>query len=50
MRWTSLGVTVLQMALSVVIFQYFDRGLAGINTAEGMQFKELVPWIDVQSL
>ncbi len=50
MRWTSLGVTILQMALSVVIFQYFNRGLAGINTVDGMQFKEFIPWIDVQSL
>ena len=47
MRWTSLGVTILQMALSVVIFQYFNRGLAGINTMDGMQFKEMIPWIDV---
>jgi NADH-quinone oxidoreductase subunit M len=50
MRWTSLGVTVLQMILAVVIFKYFNRGVGGINTFEGMQFKELIPWIDVQSM
>lgn len=49
-RWTSLGFTVLQVILAVVIFMRFDRALAGINTEAGMQFVEKATWIDIQSV
>ena len=39
-RWTSLGITILQVVLAVVLFTRFDRSLAGINTVAGMQFVE----------
>jgi NADH-quinone oxidoreductase subunit M len=43
-RWTALGVTVLQVILAVVIYTRFDRALAG------MQFVEQGTWIDVKSV
>lgn len=48
-RWTSLAFTILQVILAVVIFQNFDRTLAGINSKEGMQFVEQYRWIDIKS-
>jgi NADH-quinone oxidoreductase subunit M len=50
MRWTSLVVTVLQVALAGFIFANFNRGMAGINNADTMQFKELFSWIDIKSV
>ncbi len=49
-RWTTLVATALQLIIAVVIFMRFDRGLAGINTAAGMQFVERATWIDVKSV
>src|SRR5512135_3451280 len=49
-RWTSLAATIVQVALAVVIFSRFDRGLAGINTQAGMQFVEKASWIDIKSV
>jgi len=46
-RWTSLGVTAIQVLLAVVIFSKFDRGMAGINSQAGMQFLERATWIDI---
>jgi NADH-quinone oxidoreductase subunit M len=49
-RWTSLGITVLQLVLAVAIFAGFDRGMAGINSAAGMQYVERANWIDIRSV
>ena len=49
-RWTSLGVTVIQVVLACVIYAGFDRGMAGINTESGMQFIERASWIDIKSV
>ncbi len=49
-RWTSLGVTFFQVVLAVVVFNHFDRGLAGINDQSTMQFVEKAQWIDVKSV
>jgi NADH-quinone oxidoreductase subunit M len=49
-RWTALGITLLQLVLAVVIFSRFDRGMAGINTVAGMQFVEKATWIDIKGL
>jgi NADH-quinone oxidoreductase subunit M len=49
-RWTSLGITVLQVILAVVIYTRFDRTMAGINTVAGMQFVEKATWIDIPSV
>ena len=43
-RWTSLGVTVMQVILAVIIFARFDRTMAG------MQFVEKGSWIDIKSV
>jgi NADH-quinone oxidoreductase subunit M len=43
-RWTSLGITVLQVILAIIIFMRFDRTLAG------MQCVEKGTWIDVKSV
>ncbi len=50
MRWTALGMTLVQVVLAVIIFMKFDRGMAGINSAEGMQFVERASWIDIRSV
>jgi NADH-quinone oxidoreductase subunit M len=49
-RWTSLVITALQVVLAVLIFSRFDRSLAGINDASGMQFVERASWIDIKSV
>ncbi len=49
-RWTSLGITVLQVILAVVIYSRFDRSMAGINSVAGMQFVETGTWIDIPSV
>ncbi|MBI1806640.1 MAG: NADH-quinone oxidoreductase subunit M [Ignavibacteria bacterium] len=49
-RWTSAIMTGFQVVLAVFIYMNFNRGMAGINTAEGFQFTEKVSWIDVKSI
>ncbi|MGB5875666.1 MAG: NADH-quinone oxidoreductase subunit M [Bacteroidota bacterium] len=49
-RWTSLGITVLQVVLAFIILSKFDRGMEGINTEAGMQFVEKASWIDIKSV
>jgi NADH-quinone oxidoreductase subunit M len=49
-RWTSLAITILQVILAVIIFIRFDRTLAGVNSAPGMQFVERATWIDIASV
>jgi len=49
-RWSSLFFAALQVVLAAVIFSKFDRGMAGINTASGMQFVERGAWIDIKSV
>ncbi|MDH4069674.1 MAG: NADH-quinone oxidoreductase subunit M [Ignavibacteria bacterium] len=50
MRWTSLGITAVQLFLSLILLSAFDKGMAGINSEAGMQFVEKASWIDVQSV
>ncbi len=50
MRWTALLVTVLQVLMAIAIYMKFNRGMAGINTAEGFQFVEKAKWIDIKSV
>jgi NADH-quinone oxidoreductase subunit M len=49
-RWTSLGITLLQVVLAVVIYQNFDRSLAGVTSQATMQFVERASWIDISSV
>ncbi|NUN70988.1 MAG: NADH-quinone oxidoreductase subunit M [Bacteroidetes bacterium] len=48
-RWTSLAFTLAQVVLACMVFAKFDRSLAGVNSADTMQFKELFNWINVKS-
>jgi NADH-quinone oxidoreductase subunit M len=50
MKWISAGATFLQLLLAVIIYLKFDRGMAGINTADGMQFVERARWINIDSI
>jgi NADH-quinone oxidoreductase subunit M len=47
MRWTALGVTILQVIMAALVFGKFDRTLAGVSQQGSMQFLEKVNWIDV---
>lgn len=49
-RWTALAVTFLQLVIAAFIFFNFNRGMAGINTVEGMQFVEKASWINIQGV
>jgi len=49
-RWASLTITALQVVLAFILWQNFDKGLAGINTISGMQFVEKASWIDIKSV
>lgn len=44
-RWGTVLVTFVQLVLAIIIFLNFDKGFAGVNTLEGFQFIEKVPWI-----
>lgn len=44
-KWTSAGVTFLQLVLAVVIYYAFDRAKVGINEAGSFQFVEKLNWI-----
>ncbi|MDD8018114.1 MAG: NADH-quinone oxidoreductase subunit M, partial [Bacteroidota bacterium] len=48
-RWTSLAFTLAQVVLATLLFTKFDRSLAGVNSAETMQFKEMFDWISIRS-
>lgn len=49
-RWTSVFFTALQVMLAVFIYMNFNRGLAGVNLAEGFQYVEKFSWIDIKSV
>ncbi|KGE13924.1 complex I subunit 4 family protein [Sphingobacterium deserti] len=44
-KYIALTFTVFQLALSIYMYQQFDPTLSGINTIEGYQFVEQLPWI-----
>lgn len=50
LKWIPAAATFLQVVLAVLIYLNFDRGMTGINSAEGMQFVEKASWIDVKGL
>ena len=50
MKWTAVGVTLLQVVLAVLIYINFNYTLGGINSQEGMQFVEKAKWIDIKSV
>ena len=50
MKWTAVAATFLQLVFAVLIYANFNRGLAGINTPDGMQFVEKASWIDISGV
>jgi len=44
---TAAIVTGVQVLLALLIWAWFDNGMAGINSIAGMQFVERLPWIVV---
>ena len=50
MKWTAVGITLLQVVLAVMIYANFNYNLGGINSQEGMQFVEKAKWIDITSV
>lgn len=50
MKWMALGITFLQVVLAAFIYFNFNRGIAGINTLDGMQFVEKASWIDIKGV
>ena len=48
-RWTALGVTVVQIIVSSVLWAAFDPAKGGINDAGSFQFITKATWLDLQS-
>ena len=44
-RWTTVGITFLQLVLAIVIFIKYNNGMTGINQISGFQFIEKISWI-----
>jgi NADH-quinone oxidoreductase subunit M len=49
-RWTSVGFTAFQLLISIFILMNFNKGMAGINTAEGFQFVEKANWMTIKGV
>lgn len=49
-RGITVGVTVLQMILAVMLWMQYNVSLAGINKPESFQFIERMPWIRLTGL
>jgi NADH-quinone oxidoreductase subunit M len=48
-RWTALGVTVVQIIISGVLWSAFNPALGGINDAGSFQFLTKATWLDLQT-
>ncbi len=44
-RWGTVLVTFVQLVLAIIIYINYEKGFTGVNTLEGFQFIEKVPWI-----
>jgi NADH-quinone oxidoreductase subunit M len=44
-RWTSVGITFIQLILAVIIFLNYNNGMTGVNQQSGFQFIEKFTWI-----
>ena len=49
-QWTSIGFTAFQLLISIIILMGFNKGMAGINTAEGFQFVEKANWMTIKGV
>ena len=48
-RWTALGVTILQMIGAILLWSGFNQSLGGINDPKSFQFVTRVPWLHLDS-
>lgn len=46
-KYISVLITLIQIALSIIILVNFNKALPGVNSAEGYQFVDKFTWIDV---
>lgn len=44
-KYIALGATIIQFALSAYLYVRFDHSATGINSVQGYQFVEQLPWI-----
>lgn len=44
-KYIALGITLVQLILSGWLYCHFDNAAAGINTVDGFQYVEQLPWI-----
>ncbi|MFA6569822.1 MAG: NADH-quinone oxidoreductase subunit M [Bacteroidota bacterium] len=49
-RFTTVLFTFLQLVLAIIIYMNYDNSMAGVNTAQGMQFVEKFRWIELGGL
>ncbi|SRR5579883_215676 len=49
-RGITLGITLLQLVIAVLIFLNYNGSLAGVNDARSFQFVERLPWIRLSGL
>ncbi|GAB1371337.1 hypothetical protein MASR1M45_13990 [Candidatus Kapaibacterium sp.] len=49
-RYITLGITFIQLILTLVVYSGFNFSMPGINDASSMQFIERVTWISVTGL
>ncbi len=49
LRGTAVAATVLQVIIAAVIYFNYNRGLAGVNNEQTMQFVENFRWISLKS-
>lgn len=46
-KYITLVFPVIQIILGIIMFVGYNAGMAGVNSVEGMQFVEKVPWINL---
>jgi NADH-quinone oxidoreductase subunit M len=46
-RWLTVALTFIQLVIAAVLMGHFNFSLAGINTAQGMQFVDRMDWISL---
>ncbi len=49
MRWTALGVTVVQLVIALALWAAFDPHLGGINDVASFQFVTRANWVDIHT-
>src|SRR5512133_1301370 len=48
-RWTSLGITIVQLVIALLLWGAFDNKLGGISDPKSFQFVTQFPWLDLRS-